>query len=133
VKEVAEAYGGQGGNCFEFSSMLVGSSGVALQDHLIQDDLAKASPVVNMYNRYGAAFEMQRPELLGTDYRFFSRKSPGRKGMKPHPVAGVLLGLVLRVAMPRAVGSALFLARCLRPRGRRRIIPVPPQIHALGG
>jgi putative transposase len=33
----------------------------------------------------------------------------------------------------RAVGSAAFLARSLPPRGRRRILPVPPQIQALGG
>jgi putative transposase len=33
----------------------------------------------------------------------------------------------------RAVGSAGFLARYVPPRGRRRIIPVPPQIQALGG
>jgi len=33
----------------------------------------------------------------------------------------------------RAVGSAAFLTRYLPPRGRRRIIHVPPQIQALGG
>jgi putative transposase len=33
----------------------------------------------------------------------------------------------------RAVGSAGFLARYVPPRGRRKVIPVPPQIQALGG
>ncbi len=33
----------------------------------------------------------------------------------------------------RAVGSAAFLTRYLPPRGRRRSVPVPPQIQALGG
>ena len=33
----------------------------------------------------------------------------------------------------RAVGSAAFLSRYLPPRGRRRSVPVPPQIQVLGG
>lgn len=52
--------------------------------------------------------------------------------MKPYPVAEELLGPVLLVVMPRAAGSAAFLARYLPRRGRRRIIPAPPQIQALG-
>ncbi len=53
--------------------------------------------------------------------------------MKPYPLVDDLVRPVLRVAMQRAVGSAAFLARYLPARGRRRIIPVPPQIQALGG
>jgi hypothetical protein len=68
--------------------------------------------------------------------------------MKPYLVAEEILGPVLRLAMPRAprpdardprwttqraVGSAGFVARYVPPRGRRKIIPVPPQIQALGG
>ncbi len=33
----------------------------------------------------------------------------------------------------RAVGSPAFLRRYIPPRGRRRTVPVPPQIQALGG
>jgi hypothetical protein len=65
--------------------------------------------------------------------------------MKPYPLAEEFLRPVLRVAMHRAdardprwttecaVGSAAFLARYLPQRGRRRILPVPSQIQALGG
>ena len=53
--------------------------------------------------------------------------------MKPFPRVGDLLRPVLRVAMPRAMGSAAFLARYLPSRGKRKIIPVPPHIQALGG
>jgi len=53
--------------------------------------------------------------------------------MKPYPVAEDLLGPILRVAMPLALGSALFLMRYLPPRGRWGIIPVPSQSQALGG
>lgn len=51
--------------------------------------------------------------------------------MEAYPVAGELVGRVLRVAMQCAVGGAAFLAR-YRPCGRRRIIRVPPQIQPLG-
>ncbi len=63
--------------------------------------------------------------------------------MKPYPPVHDLLRAILRVAMPwadardpgwtthRAVGSAGFLARYLP--SRRRILPVPPEIQALGG
>jgi hypothetical protein len=52
--------------------------------------------------------------------------------MKPYPAVEDLLWPALRVAMPRAVGNASLLARYLPPRGRRRIIPVPPQIQRVG-
>ncbi|MCZ6480889.1 MAG: hypothetical protein ACE1Z6_00090 [Candidatus Methylomirabilales bacterium] len=38
-----------------------------------------------------------------------------------------------RWSTQRAVGSPAFVARLVPPRGRRRIIPVPPRIHPLGG
>ena len=53
--------------------------------------------------------------------------------MKPYPIAEEILGPVLRVAMPRTVGSGEFMIRYFPPRGSRRIIPVPPRIRALGG
>ena len=38
-----------------------------------------------------------------------------------------------RWSSQRAVGSPTFVARYVPPRGRRRIVPLPPQIQALGG
>jgi hypothetical protein len=53
--------------------------------------------------------------------------------MKPCPVVEEFLGAGLPVAMCRGAGSAPFLTRYLPPCGRRRFIPVPPQIQAFGG
>lgn len=53
--------------------------------------------------------------------------------MKRYLVVEALLGPVLRVAMPRAVGSGAFLIRYPSSRGRRRINPVSPQVPVLGG
>ncbi len=52
--------------------------------------------------------------------------------MKPYPQMEELLAPVLRVAMPRTMGSPAFLRPSIPHRGRRRIVPVPPQIQALG-
>lgn len=52
--------------------------------------------------------------------------------MKPYPLVDDLRRRVLRVALPRAARSAAFLTRYLPARGRRRIIPRPPQIQCLG-
>lgn len=66
-----------------------------------------------------------------------------RDKMKSYPLAEELLRPVLRVAMPRAARDpagppgapwcAAFLARSLPPRGRGRILPMPPQVQALAG
>jgi hypothetical protein len=53
--------------------------------------------------------------------------------MKAYPVEEEHLGAILRVAMPRAVGSAPFLTRYLPARGRQRIVPVPAQIQTYRG
>jgi hypothetical protein len=45
--------------------------------------------------------------------------------MKPYPLVDDLLRPLLGVAMPRA--GPLY-----APRGRRRTVPVPPQIQAVG-
>ena len=52
--------------------------------------------------------------------------------MKPDPPVEELLAPVRRVAMPRAVGRPAFLSRAIPPRGRRRTVPVPPEIQAIG-
>jgi len=49
--------------------------------------------------------------------------------MKPYPLVEELLAPGLRMAMPRAVGSPAFLRRYIPPRGRRRTVPMPPQIQ----
>jgi len=51
--------------------------------------------------------------------------------MKPYPLAEELPAPVFRVAMPRTVGSPAFLRR-YPPKGKRRTVPVPPHIQALG-
>jgi hypothetical protein len=48
--------------------------------------------------------------------------------MRTYPVAEHLLGPILRVAMPRAVGSAVLLRGYLPPHGRPRVLSVPPRI-----
>lgn len=52
--------------------------------------------------------------------------------MKPYLLMDEFVRPIARVAVLRAVGSVAFLARSLPPR-RQRILPVPPQIQALGG
>lgn len=81
---------------------------------------------------------------LGVTSEFSGSASRGRSFVKPYPTTGAPPTSVLPVAMPRAdardprwttqraVGSAAFLARSL-PSRSRRILPVPPQIHAPGG
>jgi hypothetical protein len=74
--------------------------------------------------------------------------------MKRYPLIDAFVRPVLRVGMPRAprlnapggtmhvvarwsgrraVGSPAFVARYVPRRGRRRIVPVPPQLQAPGG
>ena len=66
-------------------------------------------------------------DFLGAVSEFFGSEMRIRSPMNPYPIAEKVLGTMLRVAMPHAVRSGAFLVRNLPPRGRQRIIPVPPQ------
>jgi len=87
-----------------------------------------------------AAYALGTPNPLITFHPSYLALSPYRKVR--HRQYRTLLGASAdpridardpRWITQRAVGSAAFLTRYLPPRGRRRIIPVPPQIQALGG
>jgi hypothetical protein len=60
---------------------------------------------------------------LEPEFRFFSMEILGRKIMKPYPLVDDLHRPSLRVAMPRAMRSAVFLSRNLPSRGRGRTAP----------
>jgi putative transposase len=83
--------------------------------------LGRPNPLITFHPSYLALSPY--PKVRQRQYRTLLLPSPDPRLDARDP----------RWTTQRAVGSAAFLTRYLPARGRRRIIPVPPQIQALGG